>query len=209
MSIAQNPLTGQMRKSMANFNTYVNRGQNVVSSKAFNRKDKNSDLQKAQRASFKLASDTWGSLGGFAESGFPVRPERLSPYNYFMTLNLPNAINNSGDVPVINYELMQIAKGTLPVVNVSLATLSETGIALSCESNIDYPKAAADDVVTVLAKTKAGALYVARQARGSEVFGLINVSMPNVSKADIEFVYVFVTSLDGKKASNSLFVEVN
>jgi hypothetical protein len=206
MSIAQNPLTGQMRNSMANFNTYVHRGQNVVSSKAFNRKDKNSDLQKAQRFSFKLMSDVWGSLGGYGESGFPVRPEKLSPYNYFMSLNLPNAIDNSGDVPMINYGLLQIAKGTCPAVNVSSSILSETALTLNCLSNIDFPVAAAEDVVITLAKTKTGALYASRQARGSESICTINLAMPNVVKENIEFVYVFVTTADGKKASNSVYV---
>lgn len=191
---------------MANFNTYVHRGQNVVSSKAFNRKDPNTDLQKAQRASFKLIGDVWASLGGFADCGFPARPEKLSPYNYFMALNLPNAINNSGNVPVINYELLQVSKGTYPGVIVDSATVSVTGIAFSCESCIDFPNADAGDVVTALAKTKAGALYAVRQARGSETTVSIQLAMPNVAKENIEFVYLFVTSVDGKKASNSVYV---
>lgn len=209
MSIAQNPLTGQMRKSMGNFNTYVYRGQNVVSSKAFNRKDANSDSQKAQRASFKLIGDAWASLGGFAESGFPVRPVKQSPYNCFMALNLPNAIDASGEMPVINYKLLQIAKGTLAVVNVSSATLNATGLTLECDSNIEFPYASANDVVTLLAKSKAGALYAARHPRGSESACTVQLALPNLVKEDIEFVYVFVTSADGKKASNSIFVEVN
>ncbi len=207
MSISQNPLTGQMRKSMANFNTYVHRGQNVVSSKVFIRKDKNTDSQKAQRVSFKLVSDVYQSIGGFINTGFPVRPETHSPYNYFMALNLPNAIDNSGDVPVIDYSLLQIAKGSLPGVNVQSATVTAQGISLACESCLGYGlSAAADDQITVLCRMKSGALYFTKQARGSEETCQLVVNVPSVAKENIEFVYAFVTSADGKKASNTVFV---
>ena len=200
-------MTGQMRKSMANFNTYVHRGQNVISSKAFNRKDKNSDLQKVQRASFKLMGEAWVSLGGFAESGFPVRPERLTPFNYFMALNLPNAIDNSGETPVINYELMQIAKGTHPGVSIGSSTMSDTEISVDYISNIDFPNAVAEDVITLLAKTTAGVLFSIKVNRGTESTGNIQLPMNNVARENVEFVYMFVTSADGKKASNSLYLK--
>ena len=54
MSLAQNPLTGQMRQSMANFVTTVYRGQNVIRAKVFMPKNVNSIAQQKQRASFKL-----------------------------------------------------------------------------------------------------------------------------------------------------------
>ena len=88
---------GKMAKSFANVNTYVHKGQNVISSKAFNRKDANTEAQQAHRSGFKLISELNQSIGGFIENGFPVRPEKQSPYNYFMALNLPNAIDNSGE----------------------------------------------------------------------------------------------------------------
>ena len=41
MSLAQNPLTGQMRQFMANFVTTVYRGQNVIRAKVFMPKNVN------------------------------------------------------------------------------------------------------------------------------------------------------------------------
>ena len=81
MSVVQSPIMGQMRKSFANVNTYVCRGQNVISAKAFNRKDAKSDAQQAHRAGFKLISDAAKVFGGFLERGFPIRPERLSVWS--------------------------------------------------------------------------------------------------------------------------------
>lgn len=209
MSLSQNPVMGQMAKSFANVNTYVHRGQNVVSSKAFNRKDANTEAQKAQRASFKLIADVYNSLGGYGELGFPNRPEKLSAYNYFMQLNLPAAIDYSGDVPVVDYSLLQVAKGTLPQVLVRSATIAATGLTLDVDSNIDFPKALATDMVQVIAKTKAGAVYAVSKARGTNEALTITLAMPDLAKGDMEFVYVFVVSPDGKKASNSTLVVIN
>ena len=198
-----------MRKSFANVNTYVHRGQNVVSAKAFNRKDSNSEAQQAHRGGFKRLSDLNLSIGGFIETGFPVRPERQSPYNYFMALNLPGAIDNSGEMAVIDYDLLQISKGSLPGVVVNTATMTAEGLILQCDSCINYgTSVAADDVITVLCKAKTGALYFVRQPRGSEEQCTINLAIPALARQNIEFVYAFVLSSDGKKASNSVHVRL-
>lgn len=199
---------GKMAKSYANVNTYVHKGQNVVSAKAFNRKDKNTEAQQNQRSSFKLISDVWASLGGFGESGFPSRPEKLSAFNVFMSLNLPNAIDSSGEMPVIDYSLLQIAKGSLPQVVVEQASITAAGISLSCESNIEFPKAMADDVVTVLVKKTGRSMKAVQTTRGEAEVLHIDVAMPGITAAEVEFLYVFVVSKDGSKSSNSMFVQV-
>lgn len=201
-------MTGQMRKSMGNFNTFVHKGQNVVSSKAFNRKDKNSDLQKAQRTRFKLIGDAWMSLGGLADAGFPNRPQTLSPFNVFMTTNLPAAIDGTGDVPVVDYRRMLVAKGSLPGIVVSTATMATDGLTLDYKPNAAFPAASETDVITLMARTLAGALYFARQPRGVVENGSFFLPLPNVAIENIAFVYVFVCTFDGKRASNSQFVEI-
>ena len=208
MSVVQNPLTGQMRKSYANVNTYVHKGQNVISSKAFNRKDKNTDAQKAQRANFKLIGDTWVWVGNFATTGLLNLPQSQSPYNVFMTMNLPGAIDNSGEVPVIDYPKLQIARGSLTAVEVMSTSVVASVLTVNYDSQMDFPKVDATDVVTVLVKTIKGAVYFTRQARGEAFEGTLLVQMRNVVLADIECVYLFTTTADGKKASNSVFVTV-
>jgi len=209
MSVSRNPIVGEMRKSYANVNTFVHKGQNVISAKPFNRKDKNSDAQKAQRANFKLISDTWVWVGGFAEAGLLNLPQSQSPYNVFMTMNLPGAIDNSGEVPVIDYPKLQIAKGTLSAVEVISTSVVASVLTVNYDSLMDYPHVDATDVITVLVKTLRGAVYFTRQARGDVHEGILLVQMRNVVLAEIECVYLFTTTADGKKASNSVFVDVN
>lgn len=200
---------GQMGGSFANVNTYVHRGQNVVSAKAFNRKDANTVSQKAQRASFKLIAEAYQSLAGFAEKGYPVRPTKQSAYNAFMAVNLPGAIDNSGEFPVIDYSRLQMAKGTLPVVTLIAVTLSAGVIELLFNTNIDFPRATASDVMTLLVKTKAGGLYSAKAERGSELTSSVNLTILDLVSENIEFAYIFLTTADGKKASNSVWVYIN
>ncbi len=206
MSLAQNPVMGKMAKSFANVNTYVHKGQNVISAKAFNRKDKNTEAQQNQRTSFKLMSDAWASLGGFGESGFPVRPEKLSAFNVFMSLNLPSAIDNTSDVPVIDYSKMQIAKGSLPGVEDVKVEFTAAGITLTGDTRIEMPKALATDVLTVIAQKTNGVIKAVRATRGESVTFSVQLAMPGITAADIEYVYVFVNSADGSKVSNSVYV---
>lgn len=208
MSISRNPIVGEMRKSYANVNTYVHKGQNVISAKVFNRKDKNSDAQKAQRANFKLISDTWVWAGGFAAAGLLNLPQSQSPYNLFMTLNLPGAIDNSGEAPVIDYPKLLIARGSLTAVEVTGTSLAASVLTVNYDSQMDYPHVDATDVITVLVKTLRGAVYFKRQPRGEAFEGTLMVKMRKTVLADIECVYLFVLTADGKKASNSVFVEM-
>lgn len=197
---------GKMAKSFANVNTYVHKGQNVISAKAFNRKDKNTEAQQNQRTSFKLMSDAWASLGGFGELGFPVRPEKLSAFNVFMSLNLPKAIDNSGEVPVIDYSMLQIAKGSLPGVEDVKVELTAAGITLTGDTRIEMPKALATDMLTVIAQKTNGVIKAVRAPRGESVTFSVQLAMPGITAADIEYVYVFVNSADGSKVSNSVYV---
>jgi hypothetical protein len=208
MSISQNPMTGQMRKSMANFTTYVYKGQNIIRSKAFNPKDANTELQKVQRASFKLIVNAYQSLGGFADNGFPLRPDTQSVYNAFVAANLLSAIDNTGTIPVIDYRKMLIAKGTLQGVKVTSAVVNASGITVNYATNLSFPHIATTDMVMVVAKTKEGALMSASQQRGSDPTGSISLVSPNISKDDIDYVYLFVITADKKNVSNSVFVEL-
>ena len=126
MSLSQNPMTGIMHKSMANFVTTVYRGRNVIKAKVFMPKDVNSPAQQNQRACFKLIVKEYESFGGIPDLGFTNRPRVYSPYNAFMKANLSNAIDKTGVVPVIDYNKLVVSSGTLTEVIVTAATADAT-----------------------------------------------------------------------------------
>ena len=125
MSRSQNPMTGHMNGSMANFNTYTRHGENIISSKAFDRKDAHTVSQIAQRASFKLIVNAYKSFGGIPKTSFPEKLATQTAFNAFVQANLPTAINKTGTVPVIDYSKLLASKGTLLKVEVPTAVAGE------------------------------------------------------------------------------------
>jgi hypothetical protein len=209
MSLAQNPLTGQMRQSMANFVTTVYRGQNVIRAKVFMPKDVNSIAQQKQRACFKLIVDAYEALGGISDIGFPKRPNIFSPFNAYLVANLPNAVNKTGALPVIDYTKLVVSNGSLPKVMVPTALAGATGITLSYKTSTLTPKVSATDEVVALALLKTGELVIARQVRGNEALGTILLSYPDINAADVECCYLFALKEDGSNASDSTYVVVS
>jgi len=208
MSISQNPMTGEMRQSMANFVTTVCRGQNIIKAKVFKPRNVNSTAQQLQRASFKLIVEAYESFGGITDEGFPNRPRTLSPYNAFIKANLNVAINHLGVIPVIDYSKLTVSEGTLPQVDIISGIAGATGITVSYETDDSIAKVQASDQVVAFAKTQKGQLLVARQVRGSDPLSTILIAYPNISAADVVCCYVFVLNADGTKVSNSVFVQV-
>jgi hypothetical protein len=209
MSRSQNPMTGHMTGSMANFTTYVNHGQNVIASKAFNKKDANTVSQIAQRASFKLMAKAYRSFGGLLRKNFTDKPETESAYNVFMRINLPEAIDKSSGVPVIDYSKLQVSEGGLPQVQVISAVTGAAGITLSYKTNTGIADVSASDQVVAFGKTLEGELIIARQVRGAEALSTILIPYPGITAADMVCLYVLVMSEDGKQVSNSVFVTVS
>ena len=208
MSRSQNPMTGHMNGSMANFNTYTRHGENIISSKAFDRKDAHTVSQIAQRASFKLIVNAYKSFGGIPKTSFPEKLATQTAFNAFVQANLPTAINKTGTVPVIDYSKLLASKGTLLKVEVPTAVAGAAGITLSYQTDTDIPAVSATDQVVAFAKAKNGELKIARKVRGSQSSGTILIPFQGIASADVECCYLFVLNEDGSNASDSTYVVV-
>lgn len=209
MAITQNPVTGQMRKSYGNVNTYTRNGQNVISAKPFARKDANSEAQQKHRAGFKAMAEVYTSFGGYIEVGYPTRSAKQTVYNAFFADNFPGAIDFTGEIPVVDYRKLKVSRGTLPSMDVMSATVDTAGITVNFRSNADFPKASSNDVAILLVKTVAGRMYTARSVRGTEEEMTLTVSVTGIVKEDVVCAYLIMTTMDGKKASESVFVELS
>ncbi len=208
MSISQNPLLGPMRGSAANFTTYKLKGQNVVRIKAFHPTNANTVRQQHHRAGFKLMVKVYHSFGGMADWGFPNRPAKQSTYNAFMAANLPNAIDTTSDVPKIDYHKLVVARGPLPMVTVTGASLDSTGVIVEYACSTNFGNEGATDIVVAFLKTTTGELAMARQERGKADKGFLLIQIEDLKVEEMECIYLFTTSADEKRASNSVFVEV-
>jgi hypothetical protein len=206
MSKSQNPLTGHMSGSMANFVTTTHGGQNVIRSKAFNRQDAKTESQLLVRTSFKMGAEVYGSFGGIIGEGFPERAAGQSAYNQFMAANLPEAIDKTGSELAIDYSKLLVASGSLPKVVVTEGVIDATGIKVSYQTNLKIPKVNATDEMVLIAKTQIGELLVEKQPRGTDATGTILIDYPGIQVADVLCCYLFVKSADGSKASKSVYV---
>lgn len=208
MAISQNPLTGKMSGTVGNFVTSTHRGQNIVRSKAFNPKDANSEAQQKHRNLFRMLSEEYVSLASVVKNGFPTRPRVQTPYNAFMAINIPNAVDKSGSVPVIDYSKMVISKGSLVRVNLLGAELSVEGVTIRYQPQSHFPGASEDDEVVGVLKTKDGAVYAARKLRGKAETDELLISFPNASSEHVLYIYLLVLSADRSQVSQSVYVSV-
>lgn len=209
MSKAQNPLTGCMSGSMANFVTTTRGGQNIIRSKAFNPRDANTAAQQLHRACFKLIGSEYLSFGGLADQSFPERMPNQSGYNMFMSANLPEAIDKSGEVPVVDYSKLKISGGTLLKVTVSNATIVAEGVRISYQSRLRLPAVNATDEVIVVLRTHNDELYINSQARGEAPESTILLNCPGIKAADVKCCYLYVKNANGSKASDSTYIVLN
>ncbi|WP_243349583.1 hypothetical protein [Parabacteroides sp. FAFU027] len=208
MAISQNPLTGQMKKSMGNFSTYTLNKQNVVRSKAFNRKDANSEAQQVHRSGFKLLVNEFQSLATILEKGLLNRPEGVSVYNQFFALNLPRILDSTGDAVTLRFEDMTVSSGPVGKVRDTVATVIPEGLSVTFNTGLKNPNAFSTDVLYAFLKTKDGDVVLESQPRGSEQTGTILLDYPGIKKEDIAYCYLFLTNADGTKASDTVFVAV-
>ena len=208
MSLSQNPMTGIMHKSMANFVTTTYRGRNVIKAKVFMPKNVNSNAQQKQRACFKLIVKEYESLGGITDIGYTNIPRVYSPLNAFVKANLPNAIDKTGAIPVINYSKLVVSKGTLPEVPVINAIAGAEGITVSYKTPLNQPKVSETDEVVAFVKLKNHELIIERKIRGNSATGSILLEYPDIDVNDVVCCYVFALSADGTNSSISMNVIV-
>jgi len=206
MSKSQNPMTGHMSGSMANFATYKRFGKNIIRSKAFEPKDANTVSQKAQRASFKLIVDAYESFGGITDTSFPKRAEDQSPFNAFVAANLPKAIDKTGATPVIDYSKLKLSNGTL-LKTIATASIDVTGITLDYKANVD-PRLTADDEIVAMAKLKSGELLLEKKVCGKTA-GSVLLPYEGITAGEVACCYLFVQKADGSNVSDSTHVPVN
>jgi len=209
MSLSQNPLLGPMKKSMGNFTTYSYHGMNIVRLKPFHPKDPKTEKQLNMRARMSGIAEMYRKFRGIIALGFPERDERKSPQNMFVSANFRTAFVMEDTMPVISYPLMLLAKGSLPRVTIPEATTDAGGLTIHYNAGALRPDVTATDEIIACAALTTGELLIVRQFIGFELLGTIQLKYPSLQAEQVACCYVFVRSQDGKKASDSVYVEVN
>ena len=209
MSIAESPIFGHMSKSMANFTVYTLNGKNIVRSKAFMPKDPKSKKQLAVRSRIAALGKQYRMLSPILCLGFPENSDNKTPQNMFVAANFSTAFELLDEQPVLQYPLMLISKGSLPELSVTDAALDAQGITISYDATALLPEMTGFDEIIAFAMMKNGALHIVKQILGFVTTGSVFLKLKDKEDEEVACCYVFVRSGDGKKSSNSVFVEVN
>lgn len=208
MALSQNPLTGQMTGSIGNFVTSTLNGKNVIRSKAFSRRDANSEAQQKQRGGFKMIGELFTMLGSITQEGFAQRATESSVYAAFMAANLSGAIDKSGGEAVIDYSKLKVADGTLSMPVVKSASITSAGISISYQSALKNQLNLPTDEMVALALLTNGELWIERQPRGEAGQSSILIPVEEMVSNDVLGVYLFCKRADGSKVSKSVYLQL-
>ena len=208
MSIAENPLVGRVKGSMANFTMYTLNDQNVVRGKAFKIKDAKSPGQLVLRERMSLLNKMYSGFESIIRLGFPERNERLTPQNMFISVNFSTSYEIIDEIQVISYPLLKLSQGSMSVVTVMDAIVGVDGIIVRYDAQSIKPEVTGTDEIISCARLITGELLISRQFIGYDDIGTILLKHPEMQAEDVMCCYVFVRSGDGKKASDSVYVEV-
>jgi len=208
MSIAENPLVGRMKGSMANFTMYTLNDQNVVRGKTFNFKDAKTEYQLVMRERMDLLNVMYQSFASLIRLGFPERPIRLNSQNMFISVNFSTCFEVIDEIQRISYPLLLLSQGSLPKVKVIDAFIEVEGITIRYDANEMSKEVTCFDEILACAMLITGELLIARQFIGYDDIGTIFLKCPSLVPEDVTCCYVFVRSDVGKKSSNSVYVNL-
>ena len=208
MSIAENPLVGRMKKSMANFTTYTLNGKNIIRSKPFKVRDARTPKQLANRERMARLDEMYDTFKSIIQMGFPERKVELNSQNMFISVNFSYAFETIEKEPVLRYPLLLLSQGSLPKVKVIDSVILNEGIAIRYDKKSVYPDVDATDEIVACARLITGELLIARQFIGYNDIGTILLKHPDLQAEDVMCCYVFVRSGDRKKSSSSVYVEL-
>lgn len=207
MAIFKNSTFGNIRKSIGDDVAYRSGGQNIVRKKPAQVNDANSFAQRKQRNAMKEVVNLFRVIGAQTKGNFPQRDAKHSAYNAFAGKALREAIVFTGDQATIDLASLSVAKGTLPMAQVSAFADSGTGSAsVSFADLVDNVQLFPNDKLVI---TKIGNMgsapsapekFVLGSALPASIAGFGSISGEQVS------IYAHYESENGAKVSDSIFL---
>ena len=207
MAIFKNSTFGNIRKSIGDDVAYRSGGQNIVRKKPAQVNDANSFAQRRQRNAMKEVVDLFRANGAQIKGNFPQRDAKHSAYNVFAGKALKEAIIFIGDQANINLAGLSVAKGTLPMPQVSAFADQGSGSAsVSLANLVDNVQLFPNDKLVI---TKIGNMGSAPSAPEKFVLAM---GFPNILNGfgshagEVVSLYAHHESQNGAKVSDSIYL---
>jgi hypothetical protein len=206
--VTQNPIIGRSKQSMGSntFTTY--KGLNVLKTKPFSVANPKTAGQRAQRNSLALLVELYRMFKVLFNIGFKQAANPLSPYNWFVKTNLPNAVDSADpDAPKLDFQNLMIAKGSLPSTDIDTITADESlgTVVITWDSTLSSPDFSNTDKAYALIFNEATqaplgvSIGVVPRSAGT----LSITSTTPMTAGDIVHVYLFFVAADGSQVSDS------
>ena len=204
------PITEDVRNSLSNQTFYTLKGQNIARKK-ISKNGSRSQAQLVQRTRWAKALDLETLFEPASQIGFPKRKSTESYHNAFMAENVnKDAVEVSEELEVtVNYQNIRCAKGKLKVPK-------DFSVTADAEMHtLTFTHAAEEDGCQRYSTDRLYALVVETTEEDSELFELgtragsepITVNLSESWDMGLLAIYVFALTADGKKASDSLYLE--
>ena len=204
------PITENVRKSISNQTFYTMKGLNIARKKNGKNSSK-TQAQMVQRTRWTKVLDLEALFEPASQIGFPRRKTTETYHNAFMSANTnAEAVSVSEDLEVtVNYPEILCAQGRLKLPrSLSVSADAET-------RTLTFTHAAEGNGCRRYANDQLYALVVETTLEDSELYELgtrsesepVAATLPEDWDMDSLAIYVFATTADGKKASNSKYLE--
>lgn len=209
MGVIQPDLAGAYKCSVGNVVYYVKNGINYARSKSKSPYVSNTPAQQVQRGKFGDITQLASMMQGIIEVGFPQRKKSWSPANAFCNLNKNSYTVTASGQQIVDFDLLQCSKGSLFIPDVT-ATLDKESrsIEMTAEAMPDESNCNSEDEVYVgLVDTEnkfCQLINICKRGEG----GRQTVVLSKYWNITSIVAYAFAMSMDGRKASNTLFVEL-
>lgn len=166
-----------------------------------------STAQRAQRAKFKLVINLLTPISDVLNLGFSdVNRTSTTAFNIAVQQALLNAVNGTYPTFSINYENIQISKGSLsPVLDLEVDMTTAQRLTLRWSTEVNRFSAFADDAIIVLLyhiDDQQFSIY--EEAKRTD--GILQISFPPTAAGKNITGWVFMGHRDGVKTSNSQFI---
>lgn len=205
----QNPIVGRSTGKLANTIFSKWKQNNVVRSKPLEVANPRTEAQQIQRSKFAFLLVIAQSLGMSLRAGFREVATKMTEFNKFMSTNLNSQVIQ-GHSPnwQLSYPDLKLSMGSLDPTSAPTGSASAASgmIDIGYETSVNGNQSGGDKAYAVVILPDSVAFSNAVKTR---VDGSIGIDAQGEFEAgDKLHVYLFFTSPDGRKVSNSEYVEV-
>ena len=209
MALYSGSTFGKIKGKIGDDVAYTVGGQKVIRKHNDSPNDPKTDAQVFQRDSLALVVGFFRKASPAINAGFVERKPIHSAYNLFTSLAIKEAVIDNAGSPAIDFSLLRIAKGSLqPLAGCTVAKSGTNSFNITETSKADGFNGFDTDKLNVLVVDPATGDAVSILAFGERKQKTFTINTPSTLNTENAQFFMFYTSADGKKASDSVSATV-